>query len=106
MNDLLELTVLAHGGLDRWNCVKSIEATLTVSGGLFEIKGFPDRLRDVSVTVDADRPHRVSRGLEARLYRGSWHFRSLSGIDGSILQLTPVPNYAARRYNRFSPVLS
>ena len=38
MNYLLESAVAAHGGLDRWNQVKSITVDASISGALWAVK--------------------------------------------------------------------
>ena len=45
MGELLDTVVTAHGGLDRWNAVRSIDATFNFSGGLLNLKGFPGHHR-------------------------------------------------------------
>jgi hypothetical protein len=58
MNELLELAVSAHGGLDRWKRIRSIDVSLIISGQLLEVKGFPEH-QHTKVTIDADRPRSV-----------------------------------------------
>jgi hypothetical protein len=41
-NSLLKLATEAHGGLDRWNHLKSLKAHLSVTGGIWHVKGRPD----------------------------------------------------------------
>ncbi len=53
MNDLLELAIAAHGGADRWNAVRCIHLHLSVTGALFRIKGLPDGMTDMLMSVDA-----------------------------------------------------
>jgi hypothetical protein len=55
MNELLELAVSAHGGLERWKRIRSIDVSLIISGQLLEVKGFPEH-QHTKVTIDADRP--------------------------------------------------
>ena len=38
MNDLLDTAVAAHGGLDRWNQVKSITVDASITGALLALK--------------------------------------------------------------------
>src|SRR5271154_2207754 len=52
MNELLDRAVAAHGGLDRWNQVKSITASASITGGLWPLKGQADALNDVRFEVD------------------------------------------------------
>ena len=49
MNDLLSAAVNAHGGLSRWNQLKTVTATLAITGAIWEVKGKPDALKDVSI---------------------------------------------------------
>ena len=55
MNDLLESAVAAHGGLDRWNQVKSITVVASVTGAFWHLKGKGDALNDVRFEVDTTR---------------------------------------------------
>ena len=55
MNDLLETVVAAHGGLDRWNQIKSITADASISGALWHVKGKVDALKDVRFEADTKR---------------------------------------------------
>jgi hypothetical protein len=40
-NELLGRIIDAHGGMDRWNSYKKVEATIVSGGGLFSLKGAP-----------------------------------------------------------------
>jgi hypothetical protein len=55
MNNLLENAVAAHGGLNRWNQVKSITFDAAVTGALFALKNKADALKDVHFEVDTTR---------------------------------------------------
>ena len=55
MNELLENAVAAHGGLDRWNEVKSITVDASITGALFHAKGQADALKNVRLEVDTTR---------------------------------------------------
>ena len=44
-NDLLNSVLEAHGGLERWNQITSIDATLNISGALPAMKGYPGHYR-------------------------------------------------------------
>jgi hypothetical protein len=52
MNDLLQLAVDAHGGLDRWNELQSLQTELSITGAIWRIKGKPDVFSDVTLTAD------------------------------------------------------
>jgi hypothetical protein len=58
MNDVLELAVSAHGGLDSWKRIRSIDVSLVISGQLLEVKGFPEH-QHTKVTIDVGQPRTV-----------------------------------------------
>lgn len=49
MNDLLKTAIEAHGGLSRWNQLRMVKANLSITGGIWHVKGKPDVLKDVSI---------------------------------------------------------
>jgi hypothetical protein len=49
MNELLKLVVKTHGGLDRWNRLKTITASMSITGAIWYVKGRPDVLKDIVV---------------------------------------------------------
>jgi len=49
MNSLLKLATEAHGGVDRWNQLKALKARLSVTGGIWYVKGRPDVLKDIRI---------------------------------------------------------
>jgi hypothetical protein len=55
MNDLLANAVAAHGGLDRWNQVRSIVVDASITGALWALKNQADALKDVRLEVDTTR---------------------------------------------------
>jgi hypothetical protein len=52
MNDLLSLAIKAHGGMDRWNTVTSVEITASITGAIWYAKSKPDVLKNVVMTAD------------------------------------------------------
>src|SRR6202140_1631817 len=56
MNDLLNLAIKAHGGLERWNQVRSLQAKVTLNGNLWRVKGRPNGLPGVLMRADARQP--------------------------------------------------
>jgi hypothetical protein len=52
MNDLLQVAVDAHGGLSRWNQLKKVKASLSITGAIWQVKGKPDILKDVSIEAE------------------------------------------------------
>jgi hypothetical protein len=60
MTDLLNMAVEAHGGLDRWSAVKTIDVELSITGAIWHVKGRPDVLRDIAMRVEAGRERVVT----------------------------------------------
>jgi hypothetical protein len=56
MNDLLNLAIKAHGGLERWKQVRSLQAKVTLNGALWRIKGRPNGLPGVLMRADTRQP--------------------------------------------------
>jgi hypothetical protein len=52
MNDLLELAIAAHGGLDRWKKVKAIKVSASITGAIWYVKGKGDFLKNVVLTAE------------------------------------------------------
>ena len=46
MNDLLELAVDFHGGLDRWNTFTKLRAEVSIDGAIWHVKQQPGLLID------------------------------------------------------------
>jgi hypothetical protein len=55
MSDLLQVAVGAHGDLDRWNSVTSIDVAASISGAIWYVKGKGDALKNVGFKVDTTR---------------------------------------------------
>jgi hypothetical protein len=53
MCELRDLVIDAHGGIERWKKVKTIEGDMSITGGLWARKGWPDVLKNVHVTAAA-----------------------------------------------------
>jgi hypothetical protein len=56
MSELLELALQAHGGLERWREVQGLEARVSLTGGLYRLKGYPEGVLNVNMRIDARRP--------------------------------------------------
>lgn len=52
MNDLLEMALAAHGGLDRWNQLDGVKLHASITGAIWYVKGKPDVLKDVVVQAE------------------------------------------------------
>jgi hypothetical protein len=54
MNDLLEMAVAAHGGLERWSAVNTIDVDLSITGAIWYVKGRPNVLQNITMQVHTD----------------------------------------------------
>jgi hypothetical protein len=57
MSELLNLAVKAHGGLERWSKVKAIKVAASITGAIWYVKGKPDFLKNVVLTVQTRQEH-------------------------------------------------
>ena len=53
MSELRDLVIDAHGGIARWNKVKTIKGDMSITGGLWARKGWPDALKAACVAATA-----------------------------------------------------
>ena len=60
MNDLLTTAVNAHGGLKRWNEIKSIQVAAQITGAIWFVKGQGDYLKDIVMSVDTRKERMVT----------------------------------------------
>ncbi len=56
MSALLDLALQAHGGLERWREVQSLDVRVSLTGGLYRLKGYPEGVPNVNMKIDARRP--------------------------------------------------
>lgn len=59
MNELLELAVKAHGGLERWENISKVRARVSGGGALWHLKGNPGLLDDYTLTASTKEQHMV-----------------------------------------------
>ena len=53
--DLLELALNGHGGLERWRQVQSLDVRISLTGGLYRLKGYPDGVPNALMHVGTRR---------------------------------------------------
>lgn len=87
-SDLLDRAVAAHGGLERWQSTPALHARLCATGALFALKGWPDGIGEVTVTVARDTPRTTFErfaGEDVRVVvdRGSV---TVSTPDGEVIE--------------------
>ena len=85
MNNLLKLATEAHGGVNRWNRLKSLKADLSVTGGIWHVKERPDVLKDIQIEcpLHEERRQQISYfGPDGLLRRHEYMVDVLGGARG------------------------
>jgi hypothetical protein len=60
MTPLLQLAIDAHGGLERWNKVRTIVVSASITGAIWAVKGQANYLDDIVMRVDTQRQRIVT----------------------------------------------
>jgi hypothetical protein len=55
MNELLESVLTAHGGLDRWNKIRTITVNASITGAFWYVKSQGDAMKNIRFEVDTAR---------------------------------------------------
>ncbi len=105
MSDLLELVLEAHGGLDAWKRVKTVDVRMSLAGFLFEIKQHPNGLKNALVKVDAGRPRTLIAPFPTIGKRGIYQDGKVWIQDdvGLIVEELPYPRTAYEGHERYTP---
>src|SRR6266498_3649928 len=106
MNDLLESAVAAHGGLGRWNQVKSITVDAAITGALWALKSKGDALKDVRFEVDTTR-ERLTMDLAGQDKRSVFEPRRvvLQRRDGALIDAREDPERSFDGHQLATPQL-
>jgi hypothetical protein len=104
VSELLDLAVRAHGGVERWNRVKSIRAAASIGGAIWYLKGKGDVLKDVVVTAETKR-ERVVMGFPGQDKRTI--FEPLRVVieksDGTLIEKRENPEKSFEGHQRETP---
>jgi hypothetical protein len=92
MNDLLQTAVDAHGGLERWNQINSIQLAASITGEIWKIKGQEGYLNNVVMNIDTRRERMVTDfpGQDKRITFEP-HQLLMERKDGTMLQKRDDP---------------
>jgi hypothetical protein len=104
MNELLNLAVKAHGGLERWNKVKSIKVAASITGAIWYVKGKGDFLKNVILTADT-RNERVTvdfRGQDKRAVFTPSRI-VLETVNGTLIEARDNPEKSFEGQQRETP---
>jgi hypothetical protein len=105
VNDLLTAAIDAHGGLDRWNTLRTLRVGMSVTGAIWAIKGKPDVFADVTLTVDL---HTQRLTVESASWPGrrcalDGHHLTWETTDGDVIEARADPEAAFAGQLRETP---
>jgi hypothetical protein len=103
-HDLLDLAVEAHGSLARWNEVSSIKIDVSITGGIWYVKGQPDVLKDIVMNVDT-KQERVTTTFVGQDRRTVFDPGKvvIEGLDGRIQEVREDPEESFAGQTTASP---
>lgn len=104
MTNLLDLAVQAHGGFEHWRRTHALDLRLSISGALYELKGFPEGLT-ASAHVE---PHRAAVSILPYLIaNATGHFTPqrvwIEDVDGRIVDERASPRTSFARHVVHTP---
>jgi hypothetical protein len=104
MNELLDLAIKAHGGLPRWNRVKAIKVTASITGAIWYVKGKPDALKNVILTADT-RSERLSIEFPGQNKRAIFQPNrvAIEKVDGTPIKARDDPENSFEGQQRETP---
>jgi hypothetical protein len=104
VNELLDLAVRGHGGLERWNKVKSIRAASSIGGAIWYLKGKGDVLKDVVLTADTKKERVVMEfpGQDKRTIFEPLRVR-IEKEDGTLVEERENPEKSFAGHQRDTP---
>jgi hypothetical protein len=104
VNELLDLAVRAHGGLERWDKVKAIHAGASIKGAIWYLKGKGDVLKDVVLTAET-KTERVAMdfvGQDKRTIFEPLRVR-IEKEDGTLIEERENPEKSFEGHQRDTP---
>jgi hypothetical protein len=94
---LLDLVLVKHGGLERWNEVQQLKLHLSTIGYLWTVKGHDGAFRDINMIVALHRQNSVQEKVFAEALRSNFQpgRASLSTQDSKIVEelLDPIGTF-------------
>jgi hypothetical protein len=104
MNELLNLAVKAHGGLERWNKVKSLKVTASITGAIWFVKSKGDALKNVVMTVDTQ-VERLVTDFPGQDKRSIFEPNrvAMEHVDGTLVECRDNPEESFKGHQRDTP---
>ena len=104
MNELLNLAIKAHGGLDRWNKVKATRVAASITGAIWYVKGKADFLKNVMLTAET-RDERLTVDFPGQDKRATFEPNRIviETADGSMIEARDNPEESIAGQQRETP---
>ena len=97
MTSLLKLAIDAHGGVARWNQLKTLKAHLSVTGAIWHVKGKPNLLKDIRIELPLHEQRLITHLVgQNRRFVFTPHQVSVEDEQGNLLEKRDDPHYAFR----------
>ncbi|MBV8592631.1 MAG: hypothetical protein JO212_21650, partial [Acetobacteraceae bacterium] len=101
MNELLARIIDAHGGMDRWNRHRKVEATIVSGGGLFALKGVlqDSNPRRMTVWLHEERSSVLPYGAPDQRTMFTSERIAIEKLDGTLVaeRLAPRDSFAGHQ---------
>jgi hypothetical protein len=104
MNELLELAVKAHGGLDLWNKVKSVKIAASITGAIWFVKSKGDVLKNIVTTIDTKK-ERVAMDFPGQNKRSTFEPTrvTIEQNDGTLIDARDNPEKSFEGQQQSTP---
>jgi hypothetical protein len=104
LTNLLDIAVRAHGGLERWNKVKSMKVAASITGAIWFVKGKGDALKDVIMTIATDQERLAMdfRGQDKRSFFEPMRI-VMEKSDGTLVEARDDPEKSFEGQQRSTP---
>src|SRR5260370_28790184 len=98
--DLLEKALAAHGGLGRWSCFATVQATIMTGGQLFGMKGTPQDPTPRRMTVATQREWAsvCPYGADDQRTDFTANRIAIEKLDGTVVKERVHPSQHAERH--------
>jgi hypothetical protein len=102
--ELLDLALKAHGGLERWNRVKTIKVDASITGAIWFVKGKGDVLKNVVLTAET-RSERVTVDFPGQDKRAVFEPNRIviEKCDGTLIEARDDPEKSFEGQQRETP---
>src|SRR5882724_781049 len=104
MNELLDLAIKAHGGLERWNKVNSVRVAASITGAIWFVKNKGDALKNVMMTIDT-KTERLVTDFPGQDKRSVFEPNRIvmEKVDGTIIEYRDNPEESFKGHQRETP---